>query len=105
MLPASWTFGTIEKGFRSLNSKTLGSVDQKCWLSNFENDSLAGMAEAADIFLRTLNLTASNFEALWHTDPKVLAFKDLKPFSIVSKVQEAGSSLGVSFVVKVTSFS
>ena len=52
---------------------------QSCWLSNFENDStpdvlepgpnalahtLGGMAEAADFFLRTPTLTASNFAAL-----------------------------------------
>ena len=52
---------------------------QSCQLSNFENDStlpgiepgpnaiahnLGGMAEAADFFLRTPTLTASNFAAL-----------------------------------------
>ena len=52
---------------------------QSCWLSIFENDwtpgvlepgpnvlahTLAGMAEAADFFLRPLTLTASSFEAL-----------------------------------------
>ena len=52
---------------------------QSYWPSNFQNDStpgalesglkalahnLGGMAEAADCFLRTPTLTASNFEAL-----------------------------------------
>ena len=52
---------------------------QSCWLSNFENDltpgglkpgpialahTSAGMAEAADFFLRSPTLTASNFAAL-----------------------------------------
>ena len=39
--------------------------------------TLGGMAEAADFFLRTPTLTASNFAALWPTDPKFLALKDL----------------------------
>ena len=45
------------------------------------------------------SLTASNFEALWPIDLKFLAFKDLFSFSIVSKVQEAGSILKVVFAL------
>ena len=45
------------------------------------------------------SLTASNFEALWPIDLKFSAFKDLFPFSIVSKVQEAGSILKVVFAL------
>ena len=41
---------------------------------------LAGMAEAADFFLRTPSLTASNFAALCPTDPKFKALKDLHLF-------------------------
>ena len=74
---------------------------QSCQLSNFENDSIlpgiepgqnaiahnsGGMAEAADFFLRTPTLTASNFAALSPTDPKFSAIKDLFPFKTVSKV-------------------
>ena len=29
MLPASWTFNTVEKGFRSFNAENLGFVDQR----------------------------------------------------------------------------
>ena len=85
---------------------------QSCRLSNFENDStapgfepgpngiahaLAGMAEAADFFLRTPTLTASNFAALWPTDPKFLALKDLNLFLKCVKFQDAGSILKVDF--------
>ena len=69
---------------------------QSCRLSNFENDStapgfepgpngiahaLAGMAEAADFFLRTPTLTTSNFAALWPADLKFSALKDLNLYS------------------------
>ena len=45
--------------------------------------NLGGMAEAADFFLRTQTLTASNFAALRPTDPKFLALKDLNLFQSV----------------------
>ena len=82
MVPASWAFDTIKKGNRSLNAENLSLLVkglQSCRPSNFEDDStapgfepgpnaiahaLAGMAEAADFFLRTPTLTASNFAAL-----------------------------------------
>ena len=77
---------------------------QSYWLSNFENDStspriepgpnaiahnLGGMAGAAHFFLRTPTLTASNFAALWPTDPKFLALKDLNLFLKFVKFQDA----------------
>ena len=52
---------------------------------------------AADFFLRPLTLTASNFKALKFTDPKFSAFKDLRLFKTVSKVQEASIILRVGF--------
>ena len=58
-----------------------------------------GMAEAADFFLRTPTLTASNFEALCSTNPKFSAFKDLTLFETVSKFQEASSILKVGFAL------
>ena len=45
------------------------------------------------------SLTAGNFEALWPIDLKFSAFKELNPFSTVSKVQEAGSILKVGFAL------
>ena len=61
--------------------------------------NLDGIAEAADFFLRTPTLPASNFVALSSTDPKFSALKDLNTFSTVSKVQEAGSILKVGFAL------
>ena len=77
MLLVSWTFHIILKGAHNLG----------------------GMAEAADFFLRTQTLTASYFDALWPTDPKFLAIKDLNPFQTVSKVQEASIILMVGFAL------
>ena len=57
------------------------------------------MAEELDIFLSTPNLTASNFAALWPTDPKFSALKDLNPFKNESKAQEASSILKVGFAL------
>ena len=40
---------------------------------------------------------AGNFTTLWLTDPEFSALKDLNPFKIVSKVQDASSILRVIF--------
>ena len=45
------------------------------------------------------SLMAGNFAALWPTDLKFSALKDLIPFSIVSKVQDASSILKVVFAL------
>ena len=109
MLLAYWTFDTVLKIKDLLLLKIwdlLVKGLQSYWLSNFENDStqgvlkpgpntlahtLGGMAKAADFFLRTPILTAINFAALWPTNPKFLALKDLLFFSQVIKFQGAGS--------------
>ena len=85
---------------------------QSCRPLNFENDStpgvlepgpivlahtLAGMAKAADFFLRSPTLTASNFAALWPTDRKFSASKDLNIFWKCLKFQDAGSILIINF--------
>ena len=57
------------------------------------------MAEAADFFLRTPTLTASNFAALWPTDPKFLVLKDLLFFSECIEFQGTGSILKVGFAL------
>ena len=44
---------------------------------------------------------ASNFAALSPIDPKFSALKDFFPFSILSKVQEAGSILYRAYLVTV----
>ena len=50
-----------------------------------------GQGQAANFFLRPPTLTASNFVALWLTDPKFLAFKDLNLLKKHIKNQEASS--------------
>ena len=57
----------------------------------------AGMAEVAEFFLRTPNLTTSTFAALCSTDPKFLALKDLNLFLKRVKFQGAGKILSVDF--------
>ena len=57
------------------------------------------MDEVADSYLRTLTLTASNFAALWPTDQKFLALKDLLFFSQCFEFQGAGSILKVGFAM------
>ena len=56
-----------------------------------------GRGRVADFFMRPPTLTASNFAALWPTDLKFLAFKDLNPFSKRIKFEEATSILKVVF--------
>ena len=58
-----------------------------------------GTAEAADFFLRTPTLTASNFKALRPTDPKLSALKDLNLFLKHVKFQGSGRILKVGFVL------
>ena len=104
---SKYSFGRV-----SAKSYDLIRAPFVCQLSNFKNDltpgrlepgpngiahTSAGMAEAADFFLRTPTLTASNFAALWSTDPKFLAFIDLNPFSKCVKFQDAGGILRVAF--------
>ena len=61
--------------------------------------AVAGMAEAADFFLRTPTLTASNFAALRPTDPKFSSLKDLFFFSKCIEFQAADSTLKVGFTL------
>ena len=56
--------------------------------------NLGGMAEAADFFLRTPTLKASNFAALWPTNFKFSVIKDLYFLKVVTKFQKACIILG-----------
>ena len=82
--------------------------------SNFENDSTpdelepglialvhnsGGMAEAADFFLRTPTLAASNFAALWSTNPKFSALKDLNLLKKYTKNQEDSYNFRLGFAL------
>ena len=107
MLPATWAFDMLWNGVRSLNTVTMRSISQratkllagKLWEWFDPPIALAHtsaeMAKAADFFLRTPNLTASNFAALWPTDLRFLALKDLNLFSKCVKFQDAGRILRV----------
>ena len=47
-----------------------------------------GRGRMADFYLRPPTLTASNFAALWPTDPILIAMKVLNPFERYTKVQQ-----------------
>ena len=77
----SWTPGELESGLNALAH------------------NLAGMTEVADFFLRTPTLTASNFDALWLTDPKFLALKDLYSLKKYDKYQESSYNFRLGFAL------
>ena len=58
-----------------------------------------GPGPVGRLFLRPPTLTASNFAALWPTEPIFTAFKVLILFSTVSKDQKASSNLKVGFAL------
>ena len=58
-----------------------------------------GPGPVGRLFLRPPTLTASNFAALWPTEPIFTAFKVLILFSTVSKDQKASSILKVGFAL------
>ena len=58
-----------------------------------------GRGRLAGFFLRPPTLTASNFAALWPTDSKFSAIKDLNFLKRYTKNQEAGSILKVDFAL------
>jgi len=114
LLLASWTFYSFLKEFRSFNAENLGSLGQraakwpaiKLWewfdpgTTRIRADWFeSGRGQMADFFLRPPTLTASNFDALWPTDPIFTVFKDLNPFKRYFKYQEAGSILRVIFAL------
>ena len=58
-----------------------------------------GPGPVGRLFLRPPTLTASNFAALWPTEPIFTEFKVLILFSTVSKDQKASSILKVGFAL------
>ena len=105
---ASWTFGTVLKGFRFFNTENLGSVGQRAakllavkvgglkkksaGRPRPQSASLPGF-DSQSRSNHSQSFMAGNFEALWHTDPKFSVLKDLNPFKTVSKVQEPSNVL------------
>ena len=113
MLRSSWNFDTVFKKIRSFDAENLGSVGQraaklpaiKLW-EWFEGAGvrtrahwLTGAGAGWQTFLRPPTLTASNFAALWPTEPKFSASKHLIFLKIVSKFQEDRSILKVEFTL------
>ena len=72
------------KGFKVASCQTLRIICPQVGSTrpNALAHTSAGMAKAADFFLRIPNLKASNFVALWPTDPILLAWKDPNLFDI-----------------------
>ena len=114
MLLASWFLVYFLKNFTSYKAKNLGSVGWravKLPAIKLENDSTAsrtrteadwfvwGRGRLADFFLRPPTLTAGNFAALWPTDPKFWALKDLILLKKYIKNQETSSILKVDFAL------
>ena len=104
----------FKKGFRSFNTENLGSVGQRA--SKLPAIKVGGHKkksadqprplsnQSARVRFRSRsnhsqNLIASHFAALWPKDPKFSAFKNLNPFKILSKVQEANIILRVTFAL------
>ena len=100
--------------FRSFNAKNLGSVGQRDakllaiklweWLdpgwSWIQADWFEwGWGRAADFFFRPPTLTAGNFEALWSTEPKSLALKDLNLYKRYIKHQETSYNFRLGFAL------
>ena len=112
LLLVFWYFVFFFKRFRSFNVVNMGSIGQRAkklpaiklweWLDRDRGSNPGTLADwgrgrLADFFLRPPTLTASNFAALWPTDPKFLALKDLNPFEKYAKNQDASSILKVFF--------
>ena len=112
MLLASWTFNTFEKRIRSLNAVDMGSVGQKA--AKLLAVNVGGLKKKSanrprphskqSARVRCLarsnhsqSLMASNFAALWPTDSKFSAIKDLNLLKKHIKNQVASSILKVVF--------
>ena len=114
MLLAIWFLVCFFKRFRSFVAENLESVGQRAtnllaiklweWLDRDRESNPGTLADwgrgrLADFFLRPPTLTASSFEALWPTDSKFLAIKDLNLLKMYTKNQEASSILRVDFAL------
>ena len=106
MLLFYWNFDTVFKKIRSYDAENLDSVAQKAaklpaiklWEWFDPGDCFEwGWGQAADFFLRPPTLTAGNFEALWPTDPKFLALKDLNLLKEYIKYQETSYNSRLGF--------
>ena len=114
MLPVSWTLNIVEKGLRYFNAENLGSVGQRA--SKLPAVKVGGHKKKSADRPRPLSnqsarirvvpgsnhsqsLMAGHFAALWPTDSKFSAIKDLNLLKKYTKNQEADSILKVDFVL------
>ena len=94
-----WKFELCRpKGCKVTGHQTLRMISPWAF-SNLADWFEWGRGRLADFFLRPPTLTASNFEALWPTDFRLTAIKDLNLLKKRTKNQEAGSILKVSFAL------
>ena len=114
MLLASWFLVCFFKRFRCLNAENLGSVGQRAAkllavkVGGLKKKSAGRPRPHSNQLARvrtraksnhSQSLMAGNFAALWPTDSKFSALKDLILFSTVSKDQKASSILKVGFAL------
>ena len=114
MLLASWFLLCFFKRFRSSNAENLGLVDYRASKlltikvgdlkkkSAFQPRPHSNRAARVYDHLgsnHSQSLMAGNFAALWPTDPKFSAFKDLNLLKKHIKNQEASSILRVVFIL------
>ena len=114
MLLDSWFFIYCFKRFRFFNTVNKVSVDKRALKllavkygglkKKFVAQPRPHSNKSAQIQVclglnYSQSLIACNFAALWPTDLKSLALKDLNPFKTVSKVQKTSSILRVGFAL------
>ena len=108
MLLSSWNFDTVFKKIRSFDAKNLGSVGQRpakllaVKVGGLKKGLPASPGPSQPVCPgsnQSQSLMACNFAALWPTDPKFSAFKDLNPFKTVSKAHKTSSILRVGFAL------
>ena len=114
MLLATWFLVCFFKRFRSFVAENLESVGQRAaklpaiklweWLDRDRGSNPGRLADwgrgrLADFFLRPPTLTASNFAALWPTDPKFLALKDLNLLKKDTRYQKTSDNFRLGFAM------
>ena len=114
MLSDPWILVHFGKGIRSFQAWNIGSAGQRA--SKLLAFKVGGLTKKSTIRPRPHSnqsawvrggpgsnhsqiLMAGNFVALWPTDPKFLALKDLNLFKIDLKFQEASSILMIVFAL------
>ena len=113
MLRSSWNFDTVFKKIRSFDAENLGSVGQRAakllavkvgGLKKVCQPAPAPVSQCARVRTpapsnHSQSLMAGNFAALWPTDSKFLATKDLNLLKKHTKNQMASSILKVVFAL------